>query len=415
MPDEFDHGHVSVSLPERAIAYLEELGRNILVTGSWRELWQHAHARAFTVAHGMQQDIVADIYRCLHKALASNFTERQFIEHLKPILIAKDWWGHQEIIDQDTGEYKVVQLGSPSRLGTIFRTNANVACMVAGHEVLAGNIDKFPYWQYKAIIDAHTRPSHAALDSLIFKWDDPFWDTHYPPNGCNCRCRVVALSQQEVEDRGLQVVDGSKHLEEKGLRDGRIARTGKLVKEKPIEFRMGDKVMTPDPGWNYNPAWVGLGTLQRADIRKLEEGIVKAEQAGHAAQAIDDARQSIREGLRSEQWRHFVETTKPQDGNVWPVATITPNRLKQMGLPDDARVVQIRSKNIVKKSHRNRYRTWGENDWSLVQSMIDEGTAIPNSKYKGNVKFRDEQDGQSWILVLGYEEGSNDILLRTAH
>jgi hypothetical protein len=29
--------------------------------------------------------------------------------------------------------------------------------------------------------------------------DDPFWDTHYPPIGFNCRCGVRSLSESELE------------------------------------------------------------------------------------------------------------------------------------------------------------------------------------------------------------------------
>ena len=51
-----------------------------------------------------------------------------------------------------------------------------------------------PYSRYIAIEDQKSRPSHAALNGKVFKKDDPLWDTHYPPNGFGCRCRVEGVT-----------------------------------------------------------------------------------------------------------------------------------------------------------------------------------------------------------------------------
>lgn len=29
---------------------------------------------------------------------------------------------------------------------------------------------------------------------LTLRHDHPFWDTHFPPNGWGCKCRVVAVA-----------------------------------------------------------------------------------------------------------------------------------------------------------------------------------------------------------------------------
>lgn len=60
--------------------------------------------------------------------------------------------------------------------------------------------DILPLLQYETVGDARVRPEHAALDNIIRPVGDKFWDTLYPPNGWNCRCRVLQLSEGEVTD-----------------------------------------------------------------------------------------------------------------------------------------------------------------------------------------------------------------------
>jgi len=67
------------------------------------------------------------------------------------------------------------------------------------------NIDSRPYWMYVAVIDPSTRPEHAALHGRVFRHDDAFWKTHYPPNGAGCRCRVRALTEAQVKTKGIVV------------------------------------------------------------------------------------------------------------------------------------------------------------------------------------------------------------------
>jgi SPP1 gp7 family putative phage head morphogenesis protein len=48
---------------------------------------------------------------------------------------------------------------------------------------------------YDAVNDKRTRPEHAAIDGVVEPVDSPFWDTHYPPNGWNCRCTVTQVEK----------------------------------------------------------------------------------------------------------------------------------------------------------------------------------------------------------------------------
>ena len=89
---------------------------------------------------------------------------------------------------------------SPAKLETAYRTVLQTAMQ-------AGSWDKYRvvstgYLMYDAVDDSRTRESHFAMDGIIRPVNDPFWSTHAPPNGFNCRCRLIPLSKKQAEARG---------------------------------------------------------------------------------------------------------------------------------------------------------------------------------------------------------------------
>jgi SPP1 gp7 family putative phage head morphogenesis protein len=55
--------------------------------------------------------------------------------------------------------------------------------------------DLFPNLKYRTVGDDLVRDEHAVLNGIIRPVDDPFWGTHYPPNGWRCRCDVVQTAE----------------------------------------------------------------------------------------------------------------------------------------------------------------------------------------------------------------------------
>jgi SPP1 gp7 family putative phage head morphogenesis protein len=74
------------------------------------------------------------------------------------------------------------------------------------------NIDNRPYWQWVAVVDPSTRPAHIELHEKVFRYDDSIWEKYWPPIDKTCRCRVRALSERDMEKRGLILSDGQKFL-----------------------------------------------------------------------------------------------------------------------------------------------------------------------------------------------------------
>lgn len=95
---------------------------------------------------------------------------------------------------------------SRRHLEVVFRNNLQTAYNAGRWDAMQEPVMKaeFPLWEYNAILDERTRPSHAAMNGKRYKPDDPIWDTWYPPNGHNCRCSVSMISRIEVEDEKLK-------------------------------------------------------------------------------------------------------------------------------------------------------------------------------------------------------------------
>jgi len=100
-----------------------------------------------------------------------------------------------------------------SRLETIHRTNIQTVYNQGAFERAQELKDDFPYMIYDAIDDSRTRPSHAALDGIIRRVDDPFWQTHLPPNDFNCRCGFSSLTKSQAmkirKDQGRKGVQST--------------------------------------------------------------------------------------------------------------------------------------------------------------------------------------------------------------
>ncbi|MGR3966112.1 phage head morphogenesis protein [Pseudomonas sp. 910_23] len=248
--------------PEQAVAYLKSKG--YAITWNWQDMLDQAHDQAFTVAKAMRLDLLSDIRGALETALQDGQTLKQFVTALQPTLESQGWWGKQVIVDsQGVGE--LVQLGSPRRLKTIYQTNLQSAYMAGRKATMEETTDTHPYWMYVAILDGKTRPSHRALHGQVFRHDDPIWASIFPPNGFNCRCRVVALTEAAVKRRGLRIVSSEGRMFTETVETGVDKRTGEIRTAEVTGLRTTDAAGKPvtfrtDPGFNHAPG-TGLADM----------------------------------------------------------------------------------------------------------------------------------------------------------
>ncbi|WP_175857048.1 phage minor head protein [Burkholderia anthina] len=233
--------------PEKAIAYFESKGYKIGFR--WQDVAAETHARAFTVAGVMKTDVLQDIRQALDTSLRKGTTFDEFKRQISPVLERKGWLGKGMIVDQDTGEIEGKRL-TPRRLETIFQTNMQSAYMAGRYATQLEQVGTHPYWEYVAILDSRTRPAHRALAGSVYRYDDPFWQTFYPPNGYRCRCRVRTRTQGYVDRNDVAVRSSAGQLEEVEQPVGRDGQTQPAIAYKdPVTGRK----LLPDPGFGSNP------------------------------------------------------------------------------------------------------------------------------------------------------------------
>jgi len=343
--------------PERAIKYFEAKG--YAFSWDWREVWQEAHAKAFTVAGVMKMDVLTDIRAGVEQALIEGKTLSQFERELEPLLKKRGWLGKGEVRNALTGEVEGRRL-APNRLATIYRTNMQSSYMAGRYQRFVENAAARPFWEYVAVMDNHTRPEHAALNGLVFPAGDSFWNSYWPPNGWRCRCRVIALTHGEAHAEGRTVQDSEGHMSEKEVPTGKARPGQPALKAKVATFELRPGLsISPDPGFSYNPGKAAWPELQDVLARKMEA----------APQAF--ASQIAREQALGPGFKAFH--AKPQGD--WPIAKLPPEDAKAIG---SRTATVLLSADTMKKQLREHAELAPE-EYEKAQVAIDAGSKVQDS------------------------------------
>lgn len=186
VPDVFSKEFLTASL-EDSLQWFRE--KAVLTDEEFYELEGRWRARAFTVSDVTDLDLVSEVWRALDSAIENGTGYQDFRAAIGDKL-AEEWGGE-----------------NLSRLETIFRTNIQSAYSAGRYiqnnkpEVRATH----PYSKLLVVEDDRTSEICESLDGTCLPSDDPFWASHQPPLHFNCRSDVVALSEEEAREEGIDV------------------------------------------------------------------------------------------------------------------------------------------------------------------------------------------------------------------
>ena len=232
--------------PKEMIEYFDSKG--IKTSENWYEVYEEAHAKAFTVAKMTEADLLKQTQELTSTAIKEGWSKGEFSAKANK-LFKENGWSGVKIIRNEDGSERTIELGTPRRIRNIYHSNIASAQSAARYKQQLEDVDIAPYFRYMCIMDGRTRPEHKAMHGKIFRYDDPVWAALYPPNGWGCRCFVNSLTEAELKryDYTVEKSDGN-------LREIETIVGGESKKIPAYDFTLGGKEYTlrADAGWGTN-------------------------------------------------------------------------------------------------------------------------------------------------------------------
>jgi hypothetical protein len=321
--------------PKEALAFFR--AKRLKPAFDYRDVWREEHATAFTVAKAMNVDVLETIQGALDQALSEGMTYQQFKKELRPSLERLGWWGKQDMLDPKTGKIREVQLGSPRRLKTIYRTNLRTARAAGQWQRIQRSKRTQPYLIYELGPSREHREQHVAWAGTTLPVDDPFWHTHMPANGWGCNCRVRSVSRRQYQ---------------------RLLSQGKINTQSPeIRYqdytnkRTGEVSRVPEgisPGFDFNPGRVAR-TEHAAQVFGTK---IKTASAPIGAYAMENAAEFVKSGIAKNyrQWSSgLADRSRQAVGELQLVSAVKTSiytGLKQRGIELDTAAITLLDKDI---------------------------------------------------------------------
>jgi hypothetical protein len=217
----------SLSFTEQEAFFRRKLN---LPTQGWTDIYTQEHDWAFVVAGANRDDLVADFRTAVQKAIDGGSTLEDFRKDFDRI-VAKHGWDYNG--------------GRNWRSRVIYETNLRSSYMAGRHEQLMAVREQRPYWQYiHSDAVEHPRPQHEAWNGMVLRWDDPWWQQHFPPNGWGCQCSIRALSERDLQRLGKSGPDKAPEV---------VMETHTIGQRSPNGPRVVQVPQGVDPGFEYTP------------------------------------------------------------------------------------------------------------------------------------------------------------------
>ena len=355
-------------------------------TETYKDIQGAAHDHAFAVAGAMQADLLADLRYAVDLAITEGKGLGAFKKDFKSIT-EQYGWSHTGTADW--------------RARVIYQTNLRTSHAAGRYEQLTqpSTTAARPLWRYvhsDTVLDP--RPEHQAWDGKILAADDPWWDTHYPPNGWGCQCTVQAIALDELASYGKTQPDTA---------------------PTPPGSTQGI-----DQGWDYAP---GKSASDVADL-------VESKGIGLAKRDTEIARSYVARLMQDEgfsKWHdniteqvaklktatklpnaQAVEVLREQidDQGAWPVAVLS---LESQGwLSTNAKTVAVSTETLIKQAYEHPDIVIS--DYRNVQDMLDQAQVVVQ-EFGGNHLLFFKQGERFTKAVIKVTSTRKSLFLQSLH
>lgn len=335
----------------------------------WRDIAPIEHSTTFTVAKSAGFDVLDDIRKATDQAVSNQESFETFRQNLEPILREKGWWG-KGVAEDPGGAPRLSQLGSLRRLRTIHWANVTTARAAGEWERIQRTKKFLPFLRYTQSSSEKRRPEHQSWVGTVLPIDHEWWQSHYPPNGWQCKCGVRQITRRQAESAGYDPDDDPPPLNERSW----------------LNKRTGERVRVPagiDPGWQTNP---GL-TRQRNAANFLGDRLAEL--------PINKRRIAIADIMGSREFQHLMQNRETR-GIIVPIAPV-PEELRKM-TGTNARHVFLSSDSAkhILDEHSDRGMT--------VEMFAAAMFVLADPEYinprKDAAVFVGEADGNRWRMAV---------------
>lgn len=319
-----------------------------LPTQAYDDITGAAHDHAFVVAGAMQADLLADLRAAVDKAIIEGKGLSAFRKDFKGI-VEKSGWQHT---------------GSANwRSRVIYTTNLRTSHAAGRWAQLTdpATTASRPYWRYvhsDYVLDP--RPAHQAWDGLILPADDPWWSTHFPPNGWGCQCTIQAIAKDELATYGKDQPDDppSDSNDTTGIDEGwdyapgqSATEAARLAESKAINLAERD---------------TAIARSYVATLMEEESFLVWQDRVLEEVAKIPRP-----DGLTKAAWIRYLQKTVPDQGS-WPSAVLALETAKTIGSEKTA--VLATTQTMIKQqiNHPDLALT----DYKQLQNIFDKPLLI---------------------------------------
>lgn len=424
------------SPPQDAIRYLEQ--KFPKASWAYTDLLDNAHDRAFVVAKMVDVDLATTVQRSIIDAMQEGKGYKAWAKDIDKVLAKSGWYDGQINVDAQ-GNAKKVVTGGQHRLETIYRTNVAAAYEAGRQQVIFNDRDDDPfgYVMYSAIMDNRTRPTHKALHGKVMEKSDPAWSSISPPNGYNCRCTIVELTQGQIDRYGYKVSKSEGKLSTQVVE----LPNGKEAQRTLFELDNG-AVFKTDVGFNHAPKILPMQTLFDKAIlaepkfasRVVSQALVQPRIKTQVNQEVKTWVQGVDAKYAKGEFRHvgvipsvFIEALASEKNFELQTAVITLH--DRISLHHLAREHKTHSQDWVENIVENltgKYALYWDNKKNYPVFIFD----VPNSKYrlvmrlneniKGHNVFNEKQKFTGNVIrtitvdtIENIENGSHYALMTT--
>ena len=389
------------SPPQDAIRYLEQ--KFPKASWAYTDLLDNAHDRAFVVAKMVDVDLATTVQRSIIDAMQEGKGYKAWAKDIDKVLAKSGWYDGQINVDAQ-GNAKKVATGGQHRLETIYRTNVAAAYEAGRQQVIFNDRDDDPfgYVMYSAIMDNRTRPTHKALHGKVMEKSDPAWSSISPPNGYNCRCTIVELTQGQIDRYGYKVSKSEGKLSTQVVE----LPNGKEAQRTLFELDNG-AVFKTDVGFNHAPKILPMQTLFDKAIlaepkfasRVVSQALAQPRIKTQVNQEVKTWVQGVDAKYAKGEFRHvgvipsvFIEALASEKNFELQTAVITLH--DRVSLHHLAREHKTHSQDWVENIVENltgKYALYWDNKKNYPVFIFD----VPNSKYRLVMRLNENIKGHN--------------------